>query len=235
MAQHRKRDVFKIKPEAHDRPFEFRRDITRRLVRVMGEFTEGFELLSSLRRPVTFFGSARFREGSQYYRAAYELAKRLGRAGFTIVTGGGPGLMEAANRGAVDAKTQSVGLNIQLPKEQRVNRYVRRGMGFYYFFSRKTMLTTSAQAYVFFPGGFGTLDEFFSIITLMQTGKIEWRPVVLFGRDYWRKLNYFIKANMLHRHHTILPKDLSLYQIVDDVDEAFRLIKQSKQRRYTSM
>ncbi|MBI4426388.1 MAG: TIGR00730 family Rossman fold protein [Candidatus Kerfeldbacteria bacterium] len=221
--------------ERHYQPFAFRHDITRRLVRVMGEFTEGFELLASLRRPVTFFGSARIGKDSGYYQAARQLARKLGRAGFTIVTGGGPGLMEAANRGAVEAKAPSIGLNIQLPREQRVNAYVRRGMGFFYFFSRKTMLTTSAQAYVFFPGGFGTLDEFFSIVTLIQTKKIEPRPIVLFGRDYWRKLNYFIKENMVRRHRTIAPRDLQEYRITDDVDEAYHWVRQSKERRYTSM
>lgn len=205
------------------------------MFRILSEFTDGFEMLSQLKRPVTFFGSARFSKSSRYYKEARLLARRLGRAGFTIVTGGGSGVMEAANRGAVEANAPSVGLNIQLPHEQRINKYVRKSMGFYYFFTRKTMMTTSAQAYVFFPGGYGTLDEMFSILTLIQTKKIEPRPVVLYGKDYWRKLNYFIRENLARRHRMIQAKDLKLYSIVDTVDEAARIVQRSKRRVYTFM
>ncbi|MBI4092692.1 MAG: TIGR00730 family Rossman fold protein [Candidatus Kerfeldbacteria bacterium] len=226
---------YSVEPEMHHEPFDFTHDITWRIFRIMSEFTEGIELVSGLKRPVTFFGSARFGPKSRYYQEAYKLAKILGRAGFSIVTGGGPGIMEAANRGAVDTKAPSVGLNIQLPAEQRTNKFVKKSSGFYYFFSRKAMLSTSAQAYVFFPGGFGTLDELFSILTLIQTKKIEPRPVVLYGKDFWRKLNFFIKENMVRRHRMIEPRDLRLYTIVDSVNLAARIIKRSKRRVYTFM
>lgn len=226
---------FQVEPVPHFQPFDFSQNISWRMFRILSEFTDGFEMLSQLKRPVTFFGSARFSKASRYYKEARLLARRLGRAGFTIVTGGGPGVMEAANQGAVEANAPSVGLNIQLPHEQRINRYVRKSMGFYYFFTRKTMMTTSAQAYVFFPGGYGTLDEMFSILTLIQTKKIEPRPVVLYGKDYWRKLNYFIRENLARRHRMIQDKDLKLYTIVDTVDEAARIVQRSKRRVYTFM
>ncbi len=219
----------------HHEPFDFQNNITWRIFQIMSEFTEGYEFLSGLKRPVTIFGSARFAASNRYYREARALAKRLGRAGFTIITGGGPGVMEGANRGAFEAKAPSIGLNIQLPREQRTNKYVTQSIGFYYFFSRQTMLTTSAQAYVFFPGGFGTLDELFSILTLIQTKKIEPRPVILFGSDYWRKLNFFIKENMAKRHCTISPSDLTIYHIVDRVADAYRIIARSRSRRLTYM
>lgn len=226
---------FEVEPEPHFRPFDFSQNISWRMFRIMSEFTDGFELLSQLKRPVTIFGSARFSKSSKCYQDARELARRLGKLGFTVITGGGPGVMEAANRGAVEVNAPSVGLNIQLPHEQRINKYVRKGMGFYYFFSRKTMMSISAQAYIFFPGGYGTLDEMFSILTLMQTKKIEPRPIVLFGRNFWRKLNYFISQNMVKRHQLIEPRDMRLYTIVDTVDEAVRIVKKSKRRVYTFM
>ncbi len=222
-------------PQPHSNSFDFKNDITWRIFRIMSEFTEGIEFISGLRRPVTFFGSTRIGEKSRYYQEARSLARILGRAGFSIITGGGPGLMEAANRGANEAKAPSVGLNIQLPTEQRTNRYVKQSIAFNYFFSRKSMLTMSAQAYVFFPGGFGTLDELFSILTLIETKKIEPRPVILYGRDYWRKLNYFIRENMMRRHGTINESDLHLYVVVNTVQEAFRIVRQSKKRVYTFM
>lgn len=224
-----------VEREVHHKPFDFTYDITWRIFRVMSEFTEGIEFISQLKRPVTFFGSARFKSNHRYYQDAVQLARQLGKKGFTVVTGGGPGIMEAGNKGAFEAKAESVGLNIQLPREQRTNQYVTRAIGFYYFFSRKTMLTTSAQAYVFFPGGYGTLDELFSLLTLIETEKIEPRPVILYGREYWRKLNYFIKENMLKHHQMISESDLKIYTIVDTVKEAERLVLSSKQRRYTFM
>lgn len=221
--------------EPHTQSFDFTNDITWRIFRIMSEFTEGIEFVSQLKRPVTFFGSARFKETNRYYREARQLAKRLGKAGFTIVTGGGPGIMEAANRGAYEARGESVGLNIQLPNEQRTNKYVKKSIAFYYFFSRKSMLSMSAQAYVFFPGGYGTLDELFSLLTLIETKKIEPRPVILFGKDYWRKLNYFINVNLLKRHHVISDPDAAIYSLVDSVAEAERIVKRSKKRQYSFM
>lgn len=208
--------------------------ITWRIFHIMSEFTDGYEFVSRLERPVTIFGSARSGRTSKYYKASFELARRLGRHGFTIVTGGGPGDMEAANKGAVQAGADSIGLNIELPNEQRTNKYVKRGMGFYYFFSRKTMLSVSAQAYVFFPGGYGTMDEFFTICTLIQTKKIEKRPLILYGSAFWKPLTNFILEKML-KDRSISDADLRLFTIVDTVNAAEKLVVASKRRKYTSM
>jgi len=235
MPKSTKRKKAIVEPESHGKPFDFAYDATWRIFRVMSEFTEGIEFVSQLKRPVTFFGSARFNPRHRYSIEARALAKRLGQKGFTIVTGGGPGIMEASNHGAFEAGAESVGLNINLPREQRTNKYVKKSIGFDYFFSRKAMLTTSAQAYVYFPGGYGTLDELFSVLTLIETKKIEPRPVILYGREYWRKLNYFIKENMLKHHQMINPEDLRIYTIVDSVKEAERLVVRSKRRHYTFM
>ena len=220
--------------EPHHQPFDFQHDFTWRIFRVMAEFTEGLEFVSELKRPVTFFGSARTPRTSLHYKAAVQLARKLGRDGYTVITGGGPGIMEAANKGAHQVKAPSVGLNIQLPFEQRTNKYVQKSVGFYYFFSRKSMLSTSAQAYVFFPGGYGTMDEFFTIVTLIETGKIEARPIVLYGYDFWKPFDAFIKEKMLNER-SIDVDDVSIYSIVDTVDEAFRIVQTSKERQLTFM
>lgn len=218
----------------HDKPFDFRNDVTWRIFRVMAEFTEGLEFIASLKRPVTIFGSGRTPRSHRYYKDAIRLGRQLGRAGYTIITGGGPGIMEAANKGAYEVGAESVGLNIQLPYEQRMNRYVKRAVGFYYFFSRKSMLSTSAQAYVFFPGGYGTMDEFFTIITLIETKKIERRPIVLFGKEFWAPFDAFIREKMM-KPKAIDATDVQLYAVVDTVAEAVRLIKTSRGREFTFM
>ncbi len=223
------------KREFHIYHNDFTNNITWQIFRIMSEFTEGLDFLSQLKRPVTIFGSARTPSSNRYYRAARDLSKRLGKAGFTIITGGGPGIMEAGNRGACEAKAPSVGLNIQLAYEQRMNKYVTKGIGFYYFFSRKTMLSSSAQAYVFFPGGYGTLDEFFTIVTLIQTKKIDYRPVVLFGKDFWKPLDDFMHQKMLREERAIHPKDVKLYTIVDTVEEAAKIVIASTPREFMSM
>ncbi len=220
--------------EPHNEPFDFQHDVTWRIFRVMAEFTEGLEFIAGLERPVTIFGSARTPRTHRYYRAARRLAHKLGKAGYTIITGGGPGLMEAANRGAYEAKAPSFGLNIQLPYEQRMNKYITKGIGFYYFFSRKSMLATSAQAYVFFPGGYGTMDEFFTLITLMETKKLEARPIVLYGREFWQPFDSFIRAKMV-KPKSIDANAVRFYRIVDSVEAAFDLVKKSKPRRFTFM
>ncbi|USN53397.1 MAG: TIGR00730 family Rossman fold protein [Candidatus Nomurabacteria bacterium] len=224
----------KAKPERHVQPFDFKNNISWRIFRILSEFIDGFEFISELKHPVTIFGSARTGENEKEYKQARLLAKKLGKAGYTIVTGGGPGIMEAANRGAVEVKAESIGLNIQLPYEQRMNKWVQRGIGFYYFFSRKTMMSTSSRAYVFFPGGFGTLDEFFTIATLIQNGKIDKRPLILFGCEYWCDLDAFIRKRML-QDGAISKKDAQLYTITDDMDEVLRLVKKAKGRQFTFM
>lgn len=218
----------------HDASFDFQHDVTWRIFRVMAEFTEGLEFIAGLKRPVTIFGSGRTPRTDRYYGDAVRLAKKLGREGYTIITGGGPGIMEAANRGAVEAKAPSIGLNIQLPYEQRMNKFVKKAIGFYYFFTRKSMLSTSAQAYVFFPGGFGTMDEFFTIITLMETKKIEARPIVLYGKEFWTPFVQYIHDKMFVPK-SIDADDMHLFTIVDNVEDALALVHESKERKYTFM
>ena len=165
--------------------FSFQETDTWRTLRIMGEFVEGFDALAEVGPAVSIFGSARVGRRNRYYSAARQVAAKLGERGYAIITGGGPGIMEAANRGARDAGALSIGCNIELPFEQGLNEYVDLGMEFRYFFARKTMFVKYANGFVIFPGGFGTLDELFESLTLIQTGKVEHFPVVLFGREYW--------------------------------------------------
>lgn len=196
-----------------------------RIFRIMSEFVEGFEFLSLIPKSVTIFGSARLPSTHPYYQLARQVGHRLAAEGYTIVTGGGPGIMQASNQGACEAGGNSVGLNIQLPHEQRTNPYVRRSKSFHYFFSRKVMLDFSADAYIFFPGGFGTLDEFFELITLVQTGKVDRVvPIILIGSDFWRPLTTWMEQMLLHRFATISPDDLNIWTLTDDIEEAARLV-----------
>lgn len=205
--------------------FNFVNNPTWRIFRIMSEFVEGFTFLANVNRSVTFFGSARLPETSPYYELARKLAFRLAEQNYTIVTGGGPGIMQAGNQGAFEAQGKSVGLNIQLPLEQRVNRFVKQSMSFHYFFSRKVMLDFSAEAYVFFPGGYGTLDEFFELITLIQTGKMENEvPIVMIGSDFWKPLATWMEEVLLGKFKTISADDLKLWTLTDDLDEACNLI-----------
>ena len=210
---------------------DFRSGASWRIFRIMSEFIEGFEFLADLRREVTIFGSARVPEKSPLYAEARKLGRLLGQAGFAVITGGGPGIMEAANRGAAEAHGQSVGLNIVLPKEQRINPYVKKGMGFYYFFTRKVMLAISSQAYIYFPGGIGTVNEFFEILELIQTKKSEPFPVVLVGREWWTKMLDWMRETMVPGKF-IEPEDLKLFSIVDTAEEAFNLVKDTQEREY---
>lgn len=204
-----------------------------KIFKIMGEFISGFEFLASLKKEVTFFGSARILETSKEYKEARQLASKLGKAGFTIITGGGPGIMEAANRGATEAGANSVGLNIQLPSEQRINKYVKRGIGFYYFFIRKVMLSMSARAYIYFPGGFGTLDEFLEIITLIQTKKAPPLPVVLVGKGYWEPLMKFVNDVVYKKFDAIDKNDKNICYLAKDVNDAYRyILKNSKPRKF---
>lgn len=214
--------------------FDFEEDPTWRIFRVMSEFVDGFQFLSEFTKEVTFFGSARFAPQHKYYKLANALGKKLSQAGYTIITGGGGGIMEAGNKGAIDGKKgESVGLNIQLPYEQRINKYVKKGLGFHYFFTRKVMLSASAQAYVFFPGGYGTLDELFEIVTLIQTQKISEKiPVILMGADFWQPLLDWLDKTVYQKNKAIDKNDLKLCAVVDGVDQAFKIIKKSKERKF---
>ena len=217
-------------PEAqpHDATFDYEHNPTWRIFRIMSEFVEGFTFFARVQRSVTFFGSARLPETHPYYQLARQLGQRLAREGYTIVTGGGPGIMQAGNQGACDVGGDSVGLNIQLPHEQRINPYVRRSMSFHYFFSRKVMLDFSAEAYVFFPGGYGTLDELFEVLTLIQTGKMECCvPVILIGTDFWAPLCDWLRGTLLEQLQSISPADLTIWTLTDDLDEAMRIIDQA--------
>lgn len=205
-----------------------------RIFRVMSEFVDGYEFLSGLTKEVTVFGSARTTLGSRYCQEGEKLGRMLASEGYTTITGGGPGVMEAVNKGAHDAGGPSLGLNIQLPKEQRVNQYVNRGIGFHFFFTRKVMMTSPSQAFVVFPGGFGTLDEFFEVVTLMQTKKMPRVPLILMGKEYWNALDHFIRQEVLEHQQAIEPEDLRLYQIVDSADEAMRIIRKTRESDYLS-
>lgn len=207
-------------------------EITWRIFRIMAEFVEGFQFLSSFQREVTIFGSARLPETSPWYQEARKLGQLLGECGYTVITGGGPGIMEAANRGAYERDGESVGLNIQLPMEQRINPYVKKSRAFYYFFTRKVMLAASAQAYVYFPGGYGTLDELFEILTLVQTGKMAHIPIVLVGKSFWRPLFDWVQEHQL-KNDLISPEDRHIFRIVDTAEEAFDIIQsESKERSF---
>jgi len=195
-----------------------------RLSLIGKEFAEGFEIMRKYPRSVTFFGSSRFPESHEYYAKARTIAGRIAKEGYAIVTGGGGGIMEAANRGAREVGGDSIGFNISLPFEQKLNQYVTKHMSFTYFFSRKVLLAFSAEAFIFFPGGFGTLDEFFEILTLIQTRKIPRVPLILAGNDYWMKLDRYIHDELLRTYDAIDPEDTNLYNITEDPDEIVRLV-----------
>jgi uncharacterized protein (TIGR00730 family) len=209
------------------RPDEFTRSDTWRVFRIMGEFVEGFDELATVTRGVSVFGSARTKSDDRYYQAARETAALLVQAGFAVITGGGPGIMEAANLGAMDAGGTSIGCNIELPFEQRANPYQTRSLTFNYFFVRKTMFVKYSTAFLIFPGGYGTLDELFEALTLIQTGKIKNFPVVLFGSSYWSKLIEWIETVMLKEKY-ISPEDLKLLHITDSPVEAVDIVVRSQ-------
>ena len=204
--------------EAHNQRIEFESAL-----RIFYEFLRGFRRLRRLGSCVTVFGSARFEEGHRYYRLAREMGRRIARAGYTVMTGGGPGIMEAANRGARDVGGHSAGCNIRLPRGQQPNPYLDRFVEFDHFFVRKVMLVRYSKAFVVMPGGFGTLDEVFETATLIQTGKIENFPIVAIGSDYWGHLAEFVQRAMI-RNETIDPEDLELVSITDSLDEAMEII-----------
>src|SRR4051794_20966154 len=198
-----------------------------RVLRIPGEVVGSFRLLAELPPPVRVFGSARTQPGSPYYEAGERLGAALARAGYAVITGGGPGLMEAVNKGCCEAGGVSVGLGIELPFEQRINDWVDIGLNFRYFFARKTMFVKYAQAFVVMPGGFGTMDELFEALTLVQTGKVTSFPVVLYGTAYWSGLVEWVRSSML-AEGKVNESDLDLLQMSDDVDEIVSIIRRSE-------
>lgn len=203
----------------------FSRDLVRTL-RIMSEFVKGFYTFRETNNCVTFFGSARFSEQNQYYKLAQDTARELGKSGFTIMTGGGPGIMEAANRGAREAGAKSFGCNIRLPEEQEPNIYLDKFVEFKFFFVRKVMLLKYSNAFILLPGGFGTLDELFETATLIQTKKMFEFPLILMGSEYWNKLKLFEKNTMVQAG-TISESDLDLIYLTDDPQEACRYVTEN--------
>ena len=195
-----------------------------RVFRIMAEFVDSIEILSDVHKAVTIFGSARVAPTDIYYQKAERLAQLLAQNGFSVITGGGPGIMEAGNKGATEAGGQSIGMNIRLPFEQKPNPYANIRIDYKYFFTRKVMFVKYAVAYVIMPGGFGTMDELFEALTLIQTKRIKSFPLILMGSDYWQGLLDWLKKTML-AEGKILPADLELIQIIDDPEEVVKHIK----------
>ncbi|MGH3320738.1 MAG: TIGR00730 family Rossman fold protein [Streptosporangiaceae bacterium] len=201
-----------------------------RVLRIQSEFVEGFGLLAELGPAVSVFGSSRVSPGEREYTLAEEVGAGLAGAGYAVITGGGPGVMEAVNKGANEAGGMSVGLGIELPFEQGLNRFVDVGIQFRYFFVRKTMFVKYAQAFVFLPGGLGTLDELFEAMTLVQTGKVTWFPLILVGSDYWSGLIEWLKDSVAGTGK-ISPEDVDLVRVTDDLDEVVSVIRQADAKR----
>ena len=205
---------------------DFRKTFQWRIFRIMAEFVEGFHFIADFKKTITIFGSTSFTDENPYYKQARKLGKLLAEAGYGVITGGGPGIMEAGNRGAFEAGGKSIGINIQLPDGQRMNSYVNKSIGFDHFFTRKVMLSFASKAYVFFPGGFGTLDEFFEMVTLIQTKKLAHPvPIVVIGKAYWQPLFDWITQEVYQKQKAIKKEDLEIFNLVDSVEEAFKILK----------
>jgi uncharacterized protein (TIGR00730 family) len=201
-----------------------------RVLRIMGEFVEGFDTLSDVYNAVTVFGSARTPPDDPYYQKAVDTARMLAKEGFPIITGGGPGIMEAANRGCQEGNGLSIGCNIELPFEQGLNSYVERAINFRYFFVRKTMFVKYSTAFVVFPGGYGTMDELFEALTLIQTGKVKYFPVILFGEAYWAGLAEWLRERVAGEGK-IAATDLRLFAVTDSPRDAVAIVRQARERR----
>ncbi len=215
-------------PEAELPPSteDFRTTSSWRIFRIMSEFVEGFEFVADLKNAVAFFGSTRATWEDKSYRDAQMLASLLAKDGFTIVTGGGPGIMEAANKGASSVGGESVGINIQLPEAQVTNEYVTKSLGFHYFFTRKVMFSFACHTYVFFPGGFGTLDEFFEMVTLVQTKKLTYPVlVVAVGKEFWQPMLDWVQKQIYEEHKAVSKDEMAIIHLVDSAEEAADLIK----------
>jgi len=203
---------------------DFTKEDPWRVFRIMAEFVEGIEDLSKIGPAVTFFGSARLKPSNKYYKLADEAAYRLAKEGYAIMTGGGPGIMEAANKGAMRAKGESIGLNIFLPLEQKPNRFIKTLLDFRYFFIRKVMFVKYAKAFVIFPGGYGTFDELTESINLIQTQRIRQFPVILFGKEYWKGLRDWLEKTVL-KNGCIDKSDLKIFTVTDSIKEVVSIIK----------
>ncbi len=211
----------------------FTENVNWRIFRIMAEFVEGFEFLSKLKNEVTIFGSARAMPGSKYYKLAEKLGAMLGKKGYSVITGGGPGIMEAANKGALNAGGVSVGLDIELLMGQRRNDFVTKAVGFHYFFTRKVMLSASAQAYVFFPGGGGTMDEMTEMLTLIQTMKIPRTvPMILIDKKFWQPLLDWMTQTMCEENGFIAKEELAIMRLVDTAEEAMKIIEKTSEREF---
>ena len=196
-----------------------------RIFKIVGDFVSGYEFLKRYDLAVSIFGSARRGFEDEVYLEAQKLGYKLAKKGFAVITGGGPGIMEAANRGAFEAGGKSAGINIQLPAEQETNPFVKESIAVNYFFVRKLMLSFASEVYIFFPGGFGTLDEFFELITLIQTKKSKQIPIILVHKDYWSPLLEWIRNNVYEKNRAISVEDMEIYHLVNTADEAFKLVQ----------
>jgi len=203
---------------------DFTTEDTWRVFRIMSEFVDGFEILAKIGKAASIFGSSRSKSDNKYYKLAEEVAYLLAKEGFAVITGGGPGIMEAGNKGAKRAGGRSIGLNIQIPLEQKANKYIDTLLDFHYFFVRKVMFVKYAKAFVIMPGGYGTLDEFFEAINLIQTERIQRFPVVLFGSEYWQGMMKWLKEKVL-KEGNISAHDLDIFKIVDTPKEVVQVIK----------
>ncbi len=218
-------------PELPSTKEDFRETFQWKIFRIMAEFIDGYHFLADLKKTITIFGSSSFLPSNHYYKESRKLGNLLAEKGYTVITGGGPGIMEAANRGALESGGESVGINVQLPEGQRMNAYVDKPIGFNHFFTRKVMLSFSSEAYIFFPGGFGTLDEFFEMITLVQTGKLARPvPIIAVGEEYWKPLFKFIKSEVYLKHKSIKKENLDIYQLVDSAEEVMERIDTLKKK-----
>ncbi len=216
-------------PESELPPVEedFRKTFSWRIFRIMAEFVEGFQFVAGFKKAAGIFGSTRAKESDHYYQEARKLASLLVKEDYVIVTGGGPGIMEAANLGAFEAGGESVGINIQLDGIQRTNEYVKNAIGLHYFFTRKVLFSYSCHTYVFFPGGFGTLDEFFELVTLVQTKKLAY-PVLLVavGKEFWQPMFDWVKKEIYEKHKAVSKEEIDIIHLVDSAEEVVSLIKE---------
>ena len=213
---------------------DFTQEDTWRIFRIMSEFVDGFETLSKAGQAVSIFGSSRFKPGNKYYKMAEETAYLLAKEGYAVITGSGPAIMEAANKGAKRANGLSIGLNIQLPSEQKANKYVDTLLDFRYFFVRKVMFVKYAKAFIIMPGGYGTLDEFTEAINLIQTQRIQKFPVVIMGSEYWKGMIDWLKSTVL-KSGAISKEDLKLFTIVDEPKDAVKVIRKFYEKKEEEM